>query len=46
MYDFTLTEEQEALRTMVREFVDRVVKPMGNSVGNSGTSCRTFINFL
>ena len=27
MYDFTLTEEQEALRTMVREFVERVVKP-------------------
>lgn len=27
MFDFTPTEEQEALRTMVREFVDRVVKP-------------------
>ena len=27
MYDFRLTEEQEALRTMVREFVERVVKP-------------------
>jgi alkylation response protein AidB-like acyl-CoA dehydrogenase len=27
MFDFTPTEEQEALRTMVREFVDREVKP-------------------
>ena len=27
MFDFTPTEEQEALRTMVREFVEREVKP-------------------
>ena len=27
MFDFTLTEEQEALRTMVREFVEKEVKP-------------------
>ncbi|MBW1941725.1 MAG: acyl-CoA dehydrogenase family protein [Deltaproteobacteria bacterium] len=27
MFDFTPTEEQEALKTMVREFVDREVKP-------------------
>ena len=27
MFDFALTEEQKALQTMVREFVDREVKP-------------------
>ncbi len=27
MFDFTPTEEQQALRTMVREFVEKEVKP-------------------
>ena len=27
MFDFTLTEEQRALQTLIREFVQREVKP-------------------